>query len=809
VDASVNPPPRNESREPIPLVDQIQLSPIRVRPPHVAPLHQLHKFGPPPATRAPPPPTNKAPYQVPQFMPAPASSSSIANAPVAHPQARQQNGADQNINRSEGADSPSHRRPSIPPAQNFALPYFSQAPQRLQSSQLSNGTISISANVPSQARPSAISPRSPASPHRLVGARSDDNLRGARGVRPLPYGPTPFSHRMTGSAASPSGLSQRQYPPSPSSSGSPVGPLPSFSALSRGGPAAASDRPLLGVMGPSSSRRPNTAESNPHGTGLQRVGAISGPRSAVAGRFGNATGGGVAEARGEATPTTGPAATTAAAVVGPGDAGSDVAARGAEIVAPAPMNFAARSQGMMRTGSGPPAGAALGSAALYTNSSSLLSPMASSSMASSTLVGSGSAPHSPSRPERPHLPHLFVPSDPMLRNRDSDGEPISAAGLAHITAENNDARQRPIDLRYRGAYSSPQSNDDSTILSTEHNWLAPIISEGTVLPGSNLPILQSSSDDLDARSQLSEGSNTPKSHHEAQGSGTYLSFGSNSTGDDDSSNDSSSEDGTLWQGGQLTSNRTQESQDSKTKPNLLPLKTTIQRQDDAWVIRPGPEVLYDHIDKFFPKVNLDEPVIESTPSPTSAEISALYPPMSPTTAAQVPSPEPVPHDKNHRKSIRVVADERSRKLKHLLKGNFGGKNDSKALGRRMTKFWGNRVEELPPHPKARVPDTPSSSAAPERPASVTFKWVRGDLIGKGSYGRVYHALNATTGEIMAVKQVELPKTISDHDDKRQLAVVSALKSESATLSTLDHPHVVQYLGFEETPEFLSMYVGLS
>ena len=613
-------------------------------------------------------------------------------------------------------------------------------------------------------------------------------------MRPLPYGPTPpFSHRMTGSTASPSGLSQRQYPPSPSSSSSPVGPLPSFSALSRGGPAAG-DRPLPGGVGPQGSKRPNTAESNLQATGLQRVGAISGPRSATAGRFSNAPGSGVAEARGEAAPATGPA-TIAAAVVGAGNAGSDVAARGAEMLAPAPMNFTARSQGMMRTGSGPPAGAALGSAGLHANSSSLLSHMASSSVLSSTLVGGGSAPHSPSRPERPQLPHLYVPSGPLLPNRDSDGEPMSAAALAHI---NNDARQRSIDLRYH-AYPSPQSNEDSTILSTEHNWLAPIISEGTMLPGQNLSIPQSSSDNLDTRSQRSSGSNTPKSHHEAQGSGTNLSFGSTSTSDDDSSNDSSSEDGTLWQGAQPVANRT-------TKPNLLPLKTTIQRQDVDWVIRPGPDELYDHIDKFFPKVNLDEPVIESTPSPTSAEISAIYPPMSPTTAAQAPSPEPVSHDKNHRKSIRVVADERRGKLKHLLKANFGGKNDSKALGRRMTKFWGNRVEELPPHPKARASDTPSSSAAP---ASVTFKWVRGDLIGKGSYGRVYHALNATTGEIMAVKQVELPKTISDHDDKRQLTVVSALKSESATLSTLDHPHVVQYLGFEETPEFLSMYVGLS
>jgi len=108
--------------------------------------------------------------------------------------------------------------------------------------------------------------------------------------------------------------------------------------------------------------------------------------------------------------------------------------------------------------------------------------------------------------------------------------------------------------------------------------------------------------------------------------------------------------------------------------------------------------------------------------------------------------------------------------------------------------------------EARVPDMLAPSTAPGRNAPVTFNWVRGDLIGEGSYGRVYHALNTTTGDIIAVKQVELSKTISEHDDKRQLTVVSALKSESATLNILDHPHVVQYLGFEETPEFLSIFL---
>ncbi|KIY50553.1 kinase-like protein [Fistulina hepatica ATCC 64428] len=60
--------------------------------------------------------------------------------------------------------------------------------------------------------------------------------------------------------------------------------------------------------------------------------------------------------------------------------------------------------------------------------------------------------------------------------------------------------------------------------------------------------------------------------------------------------------------------------------------------------------------------------------------------------------------------------------------------------------------------------------------------------------------------MIAVKQVEIPQTASDKIDSRQLAVVNALKMESQTLSELDHPNIVQYLGFEATPTHLSIFL---
>ncbi|KAJ7492692.1 kinase-like protein [Mycena latifolia] len=90
--------------------------------------------------------------------------------------------------------------------------------------------------------------------------------------------------------------------------------------------------------------------------------------------------------------------------------------------------------------------------------------------------------------------------------------------------------------------------------------------------------------------------------------------------------------------------------------------------------------------------------------------------------------------------------------------------------------------------------------------TTTFQWVRGELIAKGSYGRVYLALNVNSGELMAVKQVETPQTASDRADSRQTEVVEALKFESKTLKDLEHVNIVQYLGFEETPENLNIFL---
>ena len=83
----------------------------------------------------------------------------------------------------------------------------------------------------------------------------------------------------------------------------------------------------------------------------------------------------------------------------------------------------------------------------------------------------------------------------------------------------------------------------------------------------------------------------------------------------------------------------------------------------------------------------------------------------------------------------------------------------------------------------------------------TFKWVKGELIGKGTYGSVFLGLNATTGEMVAVKQVEISR-----DDDRSKQMMDALNAEIETLKDLDHSSIVQYLGYERTDTTLSIFL---
>ena len=75
---------------------------------------------------------------------------------------------------------------------------------------------------------------------------------------------------------------------------------------------------------------------------------------------------------------------------------------------------------------------------------------------------------------------------------------------------------------------------------------------------------------------------------------------------------------------------------------------------------------------------------------------------------------------------------------------------------------------------------------------IGTKWIKGALIGAGSFGKVYLGMDAVNGLLMAVKQVELP-TGSAPNEERKKSMLSALEREIDLLKDLSHPNIVQYL----------------
>ena len=86
------------------------------------------------------------------------------------------------------------------------------------------------------------------------------------------------------------------------------------------------------------------------------------------------------------------------------------------------------------------------------------------------------------------------------------------------------------------------------------------------------------------------------------------------------------------------------------------------------------------------------------------------------------------------------------------------------------------------------------------------KWMQGALIGQGSFGSVFLALHSVTGELMAVKQVEVPSNSNSTMDKRKESMVAALKREIDLLRDLQHPNIVQYLGSNSDAEHFNIFL---
>lgn len=295
--------------------------------------------------------------------------------------------------------------------------------------------------------------------------------------------------------------------------------------------------------------------------------------------------------------------------------------------------------------------------------------------------------------------------------------------------------------------------------------------------------------------------------------------------------------------------------DSQEEMNAKLLRRESFAREDVWASRPPAEALINHLDDFFPNLDLDQPVLEEGPGSSppispiaeddtmdnlAAQLSLATggPSRQPQTGTMQSSASYNDNDtlgsdqstlkalerpgsvqsiaqRNIRrsggglgrmKSIREVARGAHEANKRFTAGapTPQGINTSSILRRKSTKMFGANIVQIKPQRGSMIMPQIPQDTIPKRQA--TFRWFKGQLIGKGTYGRVYLGMNATTGEFLAVKQVEVNAKAAGGDKNKMRELVAALDQEIDTMQHLDHVNIVQYLGCERKEMSISIFL---
>ena len=302
---------------------------------------------------------------------------------------------------------------------------------------------------------------------------------------------------------------------------------------------------------------------------------------------------------------------------------------------------------------------------------------------------------------------------------------------------------------------------------------------------------------------------------------------------------------------------------SNESPNAL---KNARRQsfmrDDVWATRPAAEDLLNDLDAFFPNLDLDQPVVEdlvgSPPSSPSAGYeqnpidsassdqqrpanrmirSSLYDRVRPDSIAEEPdtlgseestlrSRAPISSEIANRSIRRSGGLGRMKSIRDVARGAHEGSSkrntrvsmpglpeaadlpshSNDIIRRKSTKMFGANIVQVKPGRGSRV--SLIESVPKDTPAAAvnSFQIARGQLIGKGSYGKVYLGMNLTTGDFLAVKQVEVNQKAAGHDKDKMKEMVSALDQEIDTMQHLEHRNIVQYLGCERKEYSISIFL---
>ncbi|KAI8071176.1 kinase-like domain-containing protein [Gilbertella persicaria] len=146
---------------------------------------------------------------------------------------------------------------------------------------------------------------------------------------------------------------------------------------------------------------------------------------------------------------------------------------------------------------------------------------------------------------------------------------------------------------------------------------------------------------------------------------------------------------------------------------------------------------------------------------------------------------------------KMVAEKQSIKIDTPVTTNVDKSNETE-----MTR---NRTSSLPVKPleleNVPVIREPVGTPKPKLPDT----WMKGSLIGRGTFGDVYLGLNPISGELMAVKQVELPVENSASEERKK-SMIRSLRREIELLQDLEHENIVQYLGHKTDESYFSIFL---
>ncbi|XP_050272971.1 uncharacterized protein LOC126716067 [Quercus robur] len=105
--------------------------------------------------------------------------------------------------------------------------------------------------------------------------------------------------------------------------------------------------------------------------------------------------------------------------------------------------------------------------------------------------------------------------------------------------------------------------------------------------------------------------------------------------------------------------------------------------------------------------------------------------------------------------------------------------------------------------KSEIEGTQTIHHITEQPHGSSFKgqWQKGRLIGRGTFGGVYLAMNRETGALCAMKEVDLIP-----DDPKSAECLRQSEQEIKILCQLKHPNIVQYYGSEIIDDHFYIYL---